>query len=102
MWVGLERRVKERIVQMWIAGIHCRPEDRRRVVALGDDGGLVRAGIRQRAHEHIAADARERIQVTESRHELSLSRNRRALVFSSTRRTFCYAHGRLGFTSAVT
>ena len=28
-----------------------------------DDGGLVRAGIRQRADQHVAADAREGVQI---------------------------------------
>ena len=33
-----------------------------------DDGGLVRAGIRQRAHQHVAADPGEGVQIAEQGH----------------------------------
>ena len=33
-----------------------------------DDGGLVRAGIGQRAHQHVAADSGEGVQITEQGH----------------------------------
>ncbi len=35
----------------------------------GDDGRLVRAGIRQRAHQHVAADSGKGIQVAEKGHD---------------------------------
>ena len=35
-----------------------------------DDGGLIRAGIRQRAHQHIAADPGEGVQIAEQGHDL--------------------------------
>jgi len=37
-----------------------------------DDGGLIGAGIRQRAHQHVAADPGEPIQITQQGHNPSI------------------------------
>ena len=37
-----------------------------------DDGGLIRAGIRQRTYQHVAADPGERVQIAQQGHNLSI------------------------------